>query len=126
MLDKQILEEFKDEILDDGVRFHMNLEGHTVEEFALVLLALINVKSSRKELGVVAVRTFECSNIIEIDTKEKEATYQFIRQFPQNDSDITVFSTLKIVVMNQYGLMDVLGVPFDDEEALVEVQVFLE
>ena len=80
MLDRKTFEENKEEILQKGYRFRMDLKGMSTQEFAMVVLALVNNQSSNSDSGVFNVKTYSESNVITVDTTEKEFG-RYLRQF---------------------------------------------
>ena len=83
MLNRRTFEENKEEILMEGYRFRMDLEGMSTQEFAMVVLALVNNQSSNSHSGVFNIKTYAGSNIITVDTTEKEFD-RYLRQFTDN------------------------------------------
>lgn len=80
MLNRKTFEENKEEILKKGYRFRMDLKGMSTQEFAMVVLSLVNNQSSNSDSGVFNVKTVAGSNIIYVYTTVKEFE-RYLRQF---------------------------------------------
>lgn len=68
MLDKKLFKQFKNEIIQKGYSYRLDLEGKTIEEFANVLLILTNHKCSNPNSGIIEVRTVEGTNLLIVDS----------------------------------------------------------
>ena len=77
------MRENKEELVEKGYRYQMNLEGLTLNEFAKNILALVNHMSSNTELKIVGVKTYNGTELVDVDTLNKD-TYNYLKQMPMD------------------------------------------
>lgn len=68
MLDKRTFQEEKEQIIQKGYRYRLDLEGKTTSEFADALLILTNHKCSNPNSGIIDVKTVAETNLIIVES----------------------------------------------------------
>lgn len=125
MFNKRVIKEYKEDIIKEGAVYQIDLKGATVEHFAKTVLKLVNVQSSAKEVGVVKIRTYAGTDLIEVHSKDKESTYNVLKQLVDSYDQIKEIGHLVVLEITEEELTDVLK-PFSsvkDEDTLIDVAV---
>ena len=97
VIGKAVLREYKDEVVFEGVRIHLDFEGLSVAEFAEKLLLIINWKSNHSDYKIIDVKTFYGTNTIEVLTYNEEATMHFVKQLVDDYKQIEVYEKVTVI-----------------------------